>query len=566
MTEHRSLRRRARVAASALLAVLVFAGCASIPTSGSVNAGNRPVDTDAPEFDLIARGPVSGMTQDQILRGFIDAATSARKNYEVARDYLAPGFSSEWRADAGATIDVLSERTITEVESTLLRVEATPLAQLGPDGQYDVLGSSTAIPLDYRFEDVDGEWRIAEAPPGILIDESSFGLVYSEHTLYFYDSAFEYLVPDLRWFAGRGSLQTSIVRALIDGPTEWLAPGVNTAIPEGATLNPDSVPVDGAVAHVELTGAVFDSPLAVQRMQTQIDASLSSVRNVDEVELRVNGDLIELAALSPAPQRNPRVDERAAVANAETFGYLAAAGESITPIDGMSEQIDLLRANAVALGRNADTAAVRSEEGVSLVRVDAEPQLLDSRDALVAPTIDGSGYVWSVPRNSPEQLRWFDADGTATSLAVPWTGTKIAAIDVSRDSTRLLALLAEGDRTRFVVASIERDSEGRPIALGQVPLSLIDVVGTPRDVAWLDADTVAALVEVDGGATRVVRQQLGGLATQFAGPADGIAIEGGNSQRDLRVLTSTGVLATQTGVGWQPQAENIRLLASQQPD
>jgi hypothetical protein len=190
---------------------------------------------------------------------------------------------------------------------------------------------------------------------------------------------------------------------------------------------------------------------------------------------------------------------------------------------------------------------------------------LDPRANLVVPAIDGQGVVWSVPADHPDQLVWFAPDGSTGQVAVPWSGSSIASIEVSRDSTRILALLADGGRTRFVVAAIERGEDGLPSeqGLGQLVLNLADVTGTPLDVAWLDSSTVTSITGLSDGASRLVIQELGGISRERGGPEAASQIEGGNS--DLRVLTAAGDLDVQVGVGWQARAVGIRFVASQLP-
>lgn len=557
--------RRLLAAASVAFVSLAIAGCASIPTSGPVQQGDLAVPTDSTgDIDILVEGPVDGATQQQILEGFLEAALSPGNNYQVAREFLTSDFADEWDADAVATIDVLADRETETIDETMMRVEATPAASLSSSGQYEEPDASTPIPLDYRFAQVEGEWRISNAPTGILIDEVGFAQVFRKYTLYFFDPTYRYLVPDVRWYAGRESAQTSIVQAILAGSAEWLAPGVISAIPEGAELDPAAVTVAGGVASVSLAGAAFDNLPTVQRMQAQLDASLIGVRNITSVELTLNGADPDAPPLSPAPSTNQRVDPRSVVFDGETFGYLATSGEGVEPIPGISEQVAALAPTGASLGPDAESAAVVSADGVSVVRAGEEAQPpLDPRDGLVTPAIDGHGVVWSVPSGLPDQLVWFAPDGTTEQVPVPWSGSSIAAIEVSRDSTRIAALLADGGRTHFVVASIERGDDGRPVGLGPVALDLADVSGTPLDVAWLDSRTVASLTAMPDGTTRIVTQELGGFASQRDGPAGGVAIDGGND--DLRALTSNGALEVQSGVGWQVRAGGIRFVAPQQP-
>ena len=555
--------RRRVVAASVALVCLVLTGCASIPDSGGVQRGD-PAPADPVDLDILALPPAEGATQEQILDGFITAAQSPRNNYEVAREYLTQAFAEEWDPGDGATIDVLGERDVETVDETMLRLEATPAGSLLDNGQYEEPESRAPIPFEYRFEQVDGEWRISAAPPGIVIDEVSFTGVFRSYTLYFFDPTYRYLVPDVRWFAGRESAQTSVVQALIAGPAEWLAPGVVSAFPEGVQLSPSAVTVSGETASVSLAGAGLGDLRTAQRITAQLEESLIGVRTIEQVDLALNGADADPPDLTdPRPEPNPRVDPRTVVFDGETFGHLATSGERIEPIPGLSEQVTALVPSGAALGPGGESAAIRTPAGVSILRVDEDPMILDPRANPVIPAIDGEGIVWSVPADAPDQLAWYASDGSSAQVDAPWTGTAIAAIEVSRDATRIVALLADGLRTNFVAASIQRDADGKPIALSPIALRLDDLDGTPLDVAWLDASTVASLTRLADGTTRIVTQELGGFARRFDGPAGGVLIDGGNN--DLRALNAAGELVVRSGVGWQVRATGIRLIASQEP-
>jgi hypothetical protein len=191
------MRSHRLLAASVALACLALAvtGCAAIPTTGTVQAGDPPPADPPVDFDILVPSPAVDATQKEILDGFILAAQSPRNNYRVAREYLTETFANEWQADAGATIDVLADREIGVIDDMTLRVDATPAAILKDNGQYEDPDSRTPIPFDYRFEQVDGQWRIASAPPGLLIDEISFTSVFRDYTLYFFDPTYRYLVP-----------------------------------------------------------------------------------------------------------------------------------------------------------------------------------------------------------------------------------------------------------------------------------------------------------------------------------------------------------------------------------
>lgn len=557
--------RKAFAVASAALVAALLAGCAGIPSSGSVHAGRQQAPADSLELELLASGPRKGADQEAILRGFVDAATDARNNYQVAREFLTPAFADEWRADAGATIDVLAERDYRQVSDEKMRVDVVPTASLGENGEYQLAASQTPIPLDYDFEQVDGQWRISNAPPGILIESSNFVRVFRSHTLVFLDPTEQYAVPDVRWFAGREVVQTKVVQALLAGPAEWLQPGVVSAFPEEARLEADAVPVTGGVATVELAGVSAEGTRAVQLMEFQLSTSLQGVRSVTSVQLSLNDAVQDVPELASEPITNPRVSSRPVVFDGTTLGHLQAAGEQIIPLAGLSPQVAPLGPTGAAVGPGGNAAAVLNAEGVHLVREGEDPVPLDPRDDLIVPALDIYDMVWSVPATAPDELVAIAPDGATVQLAAPWTGTSIAALEVSRDGTRVIALLAENGRTRFVAAAIQRDGAGLPTGLGAVGLELAHLDGAPLDVTWLDDHSVASLTATDQG-TQVITQAVGGLETVRGGPDDGVQILGGNSMRDLRVRTAAGDLDTQSGLGWQVQAQGIRFVAVQQPD
>ncbi|MDR5699837.1 LpqB family beta-propeller domain-containing protein [Agromyces aerolatus] len=557
--------RRTLAGASAALVAALLAGCAGIPSSGSVHAGRQQAPADSLELELLASGPQAGADQAAILRGFIDAATDARNNYQVARDFLTPAFADEWRPDQGATIDVLADREFRTIDAASMRVDVVPTASLGPNGEYQLAASQTPIPLTYDFEQVDGQWRISNAPPGILIESSNFTRVFRSHTLIFLDPTEQYAVPDVRWFAGREVVQTKVVRALLAGPVEWLRPGVVSAFPEEARLEADAVPVSGGVATVDLAGVSAEAPRDVQLMNYQLKTSLQGVRSVSDVELSLNDAIQNVPDLAVEPVVNPRVSSRPVVFDGAALGHLPAGGDQVIPLAGISPQAVALAPTGAAIGPGGDEVAVRNAEGVSRIRAGEDPVPLDPRDGLIVPAIDAYGAVWSVPGERPDELIVVPAEGATVQLAVPWIGTSIAALEVSRDGTRVIAMLAEGARTRFLVTAVERDEAGTPVALGPEMLELAHVDGTPLDATWLDDHTVASLTATAQG-TQVITQTVGGLDTPRAGPEDGVQILGGNSMRDLRVRTAEGNLDTQSGLGWQVQASGIRFVSVQMPE
>ena len=554
--------RRLLVVAAAMS--LLLAGCASIPQSGAVHVSDvKPAD-DSPELDFLARSPEKGATQEQILRGFIDAAASPANLYQTARKYLTSGFSDEWNPDAGAVIDRDVDRDYTSTGELSMSVDVTPVAGLTAHGQYAET-ASTPVSLPYEFVRVKGEWRISRAPQGILIDAPTFALVFGAYSLYFFDPSFSALVPDLRYFPRRLTTPTQIVRELIAGPSPWLKGAVVSAFPDGSAS--ETVQVVARDAQVPLNSeALKADQTTLARMKQQLTSSFSGVTTIGDVTLYGNQVAQDVPTLETPSVQQP-VDSRALVMRGGAFGFLSAGGDSLEPVRGLSDTIAALSPKAVTLGPGQNTAAVLTPTGVVSVRSGAQPVALDPRPDLIAPTVDAYGVVMSVPSNSPSALTAFASDGTPTPVTTSWPeASSITSLRMSRDGTRVIALLQTQGGPRFFAAAVIRgqgDKRQIPVQLGE-PLALATADGTPKDVAWVDELSVASLTTRDDGSSVLVSQQIGGPSVLLDASNGAEQVTGGNTDRDVRLLGSDGILEQRQGNFWQPRIDGVAFLGTQQ--
>lgn len=383
--------RRLRVSgvlALALMGVWALAGCVALPSSGSVHPGPSQVRQDSLDLDLLAAGPQPGATQSQILQGFIDAATDPQNGYQVARAFLTTDEAARWRPGAGATLDQSAQRRTTTTAPTTMQVTVAPVASVGAAGDYAQLASPSPITLTYQFAKVGNEWRIAGAPPGVLIDEQNFPRVFRSHTLYFFDPSFTYAVPDVRWFAGRDSVQTSIVRALVAGPVGWLQGAVLTGFPTGARLDPDAVPLDGTTAVVALSSPTVTAE-AEARMVFQLSASLGDVPTIASVRLLLNGTPQDVKPTSvQVPGTVPANDT---VYTANGFVTLRATDATGIPVPGLTAQLGGIVPTAAAGDGSNFVFAAR---GV-LYRARPSGAPAELGPALTVPPVtDRFGYAW----------------------------------------------------------------------------------------------------------------------------------------------------------------------------
>ncbi len=551
----------ALVSLGILLTVLLTA-CAGLPTAGPVNAGQAVTEAETDgDFVFIPDGPATDATPQQIVEGFIAAGSGPRGNWDTAREFLAGDFRPIWKPQAGVTVYRPGERTLTEVADDEFVLSVTPVATVDDTGALSTVGDDGEIPLAFTLaRQADGQWRITEAADGIVLDLNRFRAVFGSYALMFFDPMWTYLIPDERWFP-KTYAATSIAQALVDGaPSPWLDGAVATSFVDGARLAQPAVPVrSGRVAEVSLEeGARSLEPTVLSRMQAQLEASLLTA-GITGVDMFVDDQML---AAVPAPARSTRVDTRPLVRTAEAFGFLS--GTTVEEIDGLSAA--LVDTDAVHIDVNADrtAAAVLAPEGAVLeVRGDGTELVLDNRSGLLAPSIDPLGYIWSVPAEAPTAVSAIAPDGTVFQIASAWAGAlRIASMRVSRDGTRVAAIVRDGTRDALWVAGILRDRNGVPTALG-VPEAMAVLPGTGVQVAWSDAGTLSVLYGLDG-ATYLWDQPLGGFGS-FVRTPDGVTtVAGGNQSGSARLRDAAGDLYVQSGVNWQHLSAGVLVLATQQ--
>lgn len=573
MTERRlppGLVSRGRRLLSALAVVsvplLLLTACVSVPFSGAVEAaGDLTTDVDT-GVDFLVAGPSEGATQEEILAGFFAAGAAAQNNYRIARSYLTDDVADVWNPYASTLVrsrDGQVSRTADEILSYTVPI----IASVDAVGRYTTADDNATQTLPaFRFVQEEGEWRIAELGDGILISQQAFPSTFSQHTLFYWDAAFRNLVPDLRWFPSRSEVATRVVRAALEPPTNWLGQGATvSAIPEGTELALSPVSIDAGVAQIDLTSEVLSlSDLERQRLRLQLAASLRAVSGVVGVQITVEQNDVAIPEwTSGSPDVVPQVDPRVLLDTDDGFGF--ATGSEVEPLGTLSARIAELEATAVALAPSRTLATVLTPLGVWAVPTgDAPAVLLDDRAGLIAPSIDGYQFVWSVPA-SGGGIRATELDGTEHEVeaAVP-DDARIVSLNLSRDDARVLLMLDGPGGPRLVHAAVIRDEGSSvPVRLGE--LTDLPLNGdTAVDAAWVDEVRVASITRT-GEQSLVELHELGGRSRPLGLPPEAMQIVGGNGGvAGVRVLGADGIVFEPRGSGWQNTGLRASFLGTQQ--
>ncbi|MDH2442950.1 LpqB family beta-propeller domain-containing protein [Amnibacterium sp. CER49] len=537
--------RRAGVAAALVVATVLLAGCATIPTSGDVQAGPTQA-ADAPEVVLVPAAPARGETQLQIVQGFIAAAAGQQNGYAIARKFLTPAFAKTWKPRARVLVheDSLTYR---QGAPTAVTASVPATAQVDASGAFAMLPAPQPTALRFTLARIAGEWRIDHAPDGVVLGQDYFGHVFQTRAVQYFTPDYEREVPDLRWFPVGRLSPTDVVKALLAGPAAPIRPPVvATAFPHGTRTA--GVDVTNGVATVALrTGAAVPSKQVLQRMKTQLVDTLTGLDGIAQVQLSVNGANLAVVGSSLRPSGPAAAP---LVLRGSTLGYLA--GSRLTAETTLGPRLVDLKPAAVTISTRQHLAAVLGSAGVSVVTPTGST-VVDKGSDLVAPTLDQDGWTYSASRSDPTQLGAFDTKGHQSQLLTGLTTTasnELNAIEVSPDGTRMLVLSQGDDGPKAFVAGIVRGSDGTPTGLTDARYPVTLPAGTAIDATWVDTGSVAVL-ESDPNGDQMTLQSLGGEARPLGRLQNAVAVVGGSGQDDLRALLSNGDLAQLDNGVWQ---------------
>ena len=611
---------RATRVAVAVAAVLALPACMSIPREGPVVPG-RPAgkDPNVGYYQIIPDGPAPGGTPEETVIGFVRAAGGFSDDHRVARSFLSPARRVAWRPDANVDVypgtlpapRVLAQSGAATAPApspsasaaartpspgaaaapapnaaasppsaagsgasaadadrdrdgagrATVSVEVPVEASIDDDARYTPRPAGTRRTVTYELVRVGGEWRIDIVPDGILISAQDFGVTFRSFPLYFPDTGRRYLVPDLHWFPypNTAAVPTALVRALLSGPSKWLAPAVTTGAPPGTRMAVNSVVVSALTATVDLNDAALNaSPDERQLLALQLRETLSGFAQAVKItvegadyDVPTGGWNSESGERPSGPRVDPEVDPRPIVLDAA--GRVARVeGAQVVPVKGV-EKLAVPGASRPATSSDGTAFAVLGPlRGSLLLQLPGTPEattMLQDQQNLTAPSFDPQGWVWASPAANRGVLYAGRTDGVASVSASWLNGFQVESVRASRDGARLLIGARRGNRAAVFAAAIRRQPDGRPAEVMQ-PLSLMPDLESVTDVTWVTEAQVAVLGHKIGSAaqeTWLVR--VGGDIKPVPTAPGATSITAGNDEQTL-VAGNAGGMLTLAGQRW----------------
>ncbi|MBU4214628.1 MAG: hypothetical protein KJ792_08240 [Actinobacteria bacterium] len=543
---------RRRAVGLVLVLVAVLSGCAGIPTSGQVNAGDVEVD-DATGVVALPEGPQPGATPRAIVEGFMLAGSAGLSgDFSVARQFLAGDVAQSWDPSVGTTI--ASQTTLTQTGERQFTASLDVIGKVDKVGRFaEAADARESVTFD--LIQVDSEWRISEPPAGLVVSERVFQQQYRSAPLYFVTLDGAELVPDVRYYPVR-NLATSVVRGLLAGPSPWLQDAVTTAVPDGIELKPEAVTIgaDGTAQVVLQPAATVIAAPQRGLLLAQITHSLD-LPGIRAVSVRAGVD----GALLDGEPTFAETDVQVPVMLAGD-SLVQLTNGALTPVAGIATLAGLgARAPAVDLAGNVRVALSGTGSLVRLPTSGPDAVVLASGGNLAAPSVDRFDWVWTARQLPGEGLTAVGSAGQVVRLAVDWlAGRTVTALRVSRDGTRVAVVSVGDSGTSIDVAGIVRDKSGAPASIG-VSIQVGASLTAADQLVWLDASTLVVLGHVAGAAV-LSRVPVTGPTETLPTVSDAVSVAADVGERTLLVATSDGDLRRYDGRTWVevPGAVQVR--------
>jgi hypothetical protein len=535
--------RRGAVAVLAALALLVTSGCtdlstrlaAQVPTTGPIEQGEQVgVDPEDQFIRVIAREPRPGMSPTEVVQGFLDASASFDGDHAVARMYLAPEADGPWRPSAGVTV-YDGAVSLFELGSEVT-LAARKAGEIEPNGRFTASGPAAEVDVRFGLTKVGEEWRIQELPQGLLLSQSDVDRAFRSFSVYFFNPAFETLVPDPRMVPVIGpGLATTLVRQLVAGPSAWLQPAVRTGLPQGVRLNIDAVPIEAGVARVDLTANVRTADDRTrQALSQQIVWTLRQLPEVTAVEITAGGLPLDVPGV-PSPQPRdawPEVDPAGLPADA--LGYATRPEGAVVLVEGGVRSVpggagtgDLTLVDIAIANDQGVIAGMDVVGGIWEGRLAEDAPMIRIRDAgsPTALAFDGSRTVWVT--DAVEGLVAVSPEGTQEAVTVNGLGRRadlLAAVP-SRAGTRAALVVRRGARTGVLLARVIRTAGSQSRIVVDEPLRIESRLVEVVDVAWSGADSLAVLGSDSAGTLQVFDVDIArGAATPVGAPPSPVTV------------------------------------------
>lgn len=486
----------------------LLSGCASVPTSGPVVRHEQQQEPREGGVEIVPDPPARGASAQLIVEGFLHAMATFQVGHPVAKQYLTAGAAAAWQPDS--QVQVYAEGSPRSDADNRVELRSRLVGHIDARGGFQQ--RDEVLVHDFKLVREAGEWRISAPPPGLLIADYLFRNTYREINLYYLDREDDRVIPD-QVFVPRGAPDlTHIVRTLLAGPSEWLAPVVRPVRQPAITVT--SVREQQGTAEVRVSREALSLADAGRtRLVAQLAWTLGQFDAITGVRVLADGDplwveeadtnsVVQVSAMARFAPVSDSVSR-------QLFGVQATDIVRVTEDESGASVADSWQFTRPVTGFAADAQALQGAvvlEGRELLAgpLSAAPQPLRQEPGLVRPQFLG-GELWSLTSAPGGAPRVWTGGREVTVQAPALVGEQVVAFRISPDGTRM-AVVSSTSGGRLGLVRITRG--GQVTLEGWTPLRLGAGL-SPRDVGWLNESTLAVAYDSEGR-SGVVTTDLGG--------------------------------------------------------
>ncbi len=564
--------------------VTALASCGGLPNTSPVEQGLEVNARILPPLRFQLDPPPPGATREAIVHRFLLAGSQLQDDARAAQVFMTERAFESWNPRRKVTVFASPERlSVTPQGTSSVVVSGVAVAEIDADGHYRELPSGTTRRSQIDLTRESGEWRIAKLDPnfGLWIQQFYFDLVYRPFQIAYVSTSGAMIVSDHRWFPFGAAVGTTLARAQLESPPDYLAGTVVSGFPSGTRLGVDSVRLEDQTAVVELTARALDASASDRRaMWAQMLTTLTQVPRVAGVALRSDGRRLELAGLPQQPSSladlgfsHGTVRSVAVVVLRQGKSLLlldraelTSAGDQMRPRDTSGAPLPRLDQGWVDLAAagDAQVLAAISQDRTQLKTWYLQPPGGSSASTvatlgskLTRPSFDSTG-IWVAGQDDAGAGRvWFFPRGERVDrkqrlIEAPWLVERtVVALRMSPDGNRALVVSNGAGGLQIGLSGVQRGSDNQPLGL-RPPLSLAGSIVEATDAAWVDDESAAVI------GRKTTKEQLRPLLVNFSGPSEPlppvavpVAIRCLGGQRGLLVRTEDGKLRQLSGRGWR---------------
>jgi hypothetical protein len=503
-----------------------------------------------------AQPPQEGDSPQNIVNGFLQAMTAFPVNIQITRSFLAAGEQDAW--DPSRRI-ITYDGPYNPKGVSKVTVRLDDAHWIDARGTWRGRRGNGRPELRFSLVQENDEWRIASAPDAFIVPTDWFQNHYRSASVYYLDPTATILVPE-PVFVPDDQLASGLVRALVGGPGPRLVDVSRSFVPPGLKLAL-SVPVDQeGVASINLDGdAERLTPEAAKLLVYQFAWTLRQAPGLTGFRISIRDEPVTLAdgsshfSIELGSEYDPNDVQASSLLFAVRDGMLES-GESLEtqPVNGPFGTLGGIE--SVAVGLKAQLAAAVTGDGTSLllgsVNDDSRPvtQVVSGASELLKPSWDFGRRVWLVDRTTRgARVSYIDTTRGLTPhpVTIPGiSGLRVKRFIVSRDGTRLVAVVQGRSADQLRVSRIRHSTQGR--VLGATASRSLTWSGGDtqriRDIGWRSPTRVAVLHLLTQQVSQVVSVSVDGAG----GPQDSLA-----QQDPAQALVSSPV-SDETLYTWSP--------------